>query len=81
MSNKVFIRYTPQSSNEKRQQIAGFRYEGMSQWNEVNKFREGTNGEIKCLECGANNWTENGRSINEYECGSCGAFISVEPIK
>ncbi|QXL90507.1 hypothetical protein [Salmonella phage NINP13076] len=29
--------------------------------------------------CGANNWTDNGRSINEYECGCCGEFILTEP--
>lgn len=81
MSYIIFIRYTAQIGSEKRQQVAGFCYDGTRQWNEVNKLRGGTNGEIKCLDCGANNWTENGRSINEYECDSCGSFVLVEPFK
>ncbi len=31
---------------------------------------------LLCL-CGANNWTENGRSMHEYECDSCGHFVKV----
>ncbi|QTL40557.1 hypothetical protein ACNFJN_04430 [Xenorhabdus budapestensis] len=31
---------------------------------------------ITCL-CGSNDWNENGRFINEYECNGCGGFIEV----
>lgn len=31
---------------------------------------------LKCL-CGSNNWTENGRFMNEYECASCGQFVQA----
>lgn len=27
--------------------------------------------------CKANDWRDNGRDINEYECGQCGMFITV----
>ncbi|ANM46601.1 hypothetical protein BI036_gp091 [Morganella phage vB_MmoM_MP1] len=33
---------------------------------------------LKCL-CGANDWTDNGRFLHEYECGCCGQFIEVFP--
>lgn len=31
---------------------------------------------LKCR-CGSNDWTGNGRDINEYECDGCGQFITV----
>lgn len=76
---KIHIRYTSNGGGTTKQEIAGFCYDGMTRWNEVSKMRDGTVGEIKCLHCKSNNWTENGRAINEYECDSCGAFITVEP--
>ncbi|RFT12266.1 hypothetical protein DYB39_04205 [Providencia rettgeri] len=27
--------------------------------------------------CGANEWTDNSRDANEYECNQCGMFITV----
>jgi len=79
MMNQIFIRHENWSGSDERQEIAGFQFSGMSTWVDVSKLRDGHRGEIKCLLCGSNNWTDNGRSINEYECGSCGNFITVEP--
>ena len=31
---------------------------------------------LKCL-CGANDWTENGRFISEFECNCCGQFVQI----
>lgn len=31
---------------------------------------------LKC-ECGGNDWTDNGRYFNEYECNVCGQFVTV----
>ncbi|MBM68206.1 MAG: hypothetical protein CME43_01855 [Haliea sp.] len=31
---------------------------------------------LKCR-CGSNEWTDNGRTINEYECDGCGQFVTV----
>jgi hypothetical protein len=31
---------------------------------------------LKC-QCRSNMWNENGRNINEYECQSCGQYISI----
>ncbi|HBX1867347.1 hypothetical protein [Klebsiella pneumoniae] len=77
--NQIFIRYENYDGSSTRQEIAGFQFDGMRTWVDVGKLRDGHRGEIKCVRCGANNWTDNGRSINEYECGCCGSFITVEP--
>lgn len=36
-------------------------------------------GKVFVLECrcGSNDWTDNGRSVNEYECNGCGQFATV----
>ncbi|MBD2811877.1 hypothetical protein ID853_13510 [Xenorhabdus sp. Vera] len=39
-------------------------------------IRQGYVRTIACL-CGANDWSDNGRFINEYECDDCGQFIEV----
>lgn len=31
---------------------------------------------LKC-KCGSNDWTDNGRSISEFECQGCGQFVQV----
>lgn len=31
---------------------------------------------LKC-KCGGNDWSDNGRSINEFECQCCGQFLKV----
>lgn len=75
----IYIRYTDMAGFCRRLEVSGFRYEEMKWWVEVGKLSYGSVGEIKCLHCMANNWTENGRTMNEYECGCCGGFIVVEP--
>ncbi len=32
---------------------------------------------LLCNQCQSNNWRDNGRSINELECDSCGQFVKV----
>lgn len=34
---------------------------------------------LNCI-CGSNNWKDNGRFMNEYECDSCGAFVEVTEV-
>ena len=31
---------------------------------------------LRCR-CGSNDWTDNGRTMNEYECNGCGQFITA----
>lgn len=69
------IRYNSYSSNNERQEIAGFSI-GSRPWQtspETDKPLV-----ILCT-CGANNWTDNGRTMNEYECDCCGEYILTEP--
>lgn len=77
---KIFIRYESSHGPDVRQEVAGFCFDGATQWIHAKDFSERIHGEVKCHTCDANNWTENGRSINEYECGCCGSFVTVEPI-
>lgn len=35
---------------------------------------------LKCR-CGADNWTDNGRDVNEFECDSCGQFVTAIEYK
>lgn len=80
MMSRVFIRYESHYRPDVKQEVAGFIFDGKDRWVNVSSLPHGTSGELLCQKCGANNWTENGRSINEYECGCCGAFVTVEPI-
>ncbi len=70
-AGKIVIRYAPH-------EIAGFMFDG-GQWVSATDIPRPGSYEIRCNKCKSNDWTENGRFINEYECGCCGAFISVEP--
>lgn len=47
------------------------------------KFGESRKGKVMLLKCRCkeNNWTGNGRTMDEYECGSCGTFIKVKEQK
>lgn len=79
---QLFIRYVCVGwavERELRQPINGFCFDGDTQYYIPSNFPENTTGEVKCRSCRSNNWRENGRSINEYECAGCGAFVTVEP--
>lgn len=76
---KLYIRYSHIRGKVFRQEIVSFCLDGAENWINVNTLKLHREAEVKCLHCGANNWTENGRTINEYECGCCGSFILVEP--
>ncbi|EBF0627802.1 hypothetical protein RND26_004535 [Salmonella enterica] len=70
-AGRMVIRYAPH-------EIAGFRFDD-GQWVSATDIARLGNYEIRCNKCKSNDWTENSRFINEYECGCCGAFIAVEP--
>lgn len=83
MAGRVSIRYrtSPGWNGEKTiiQPINGFQFDGFVQWVDVAKLKETNVGLLKCIACGSNDWTDNGRYMNEYECACCGAFVSTEP--
>ena len=84
---KIFLRYPTECVNNSGRmvirydahEVAGYRFDG-EQWVNAGDIPRSGDYEIRCKKCKANDWTENGRFINEYECGCCGAFVSVEPM-
>lgn len=84
----VYLKYTADGADsgavartfDKKLRVGGFRFEGEAQWrtrfgyvplSKPSQFRT-----LLC-KCGANNWSDNGRFINEYECQCCGAFVEA----
>lgn len=79
LSSELYLRYTNYSGKSNHLKIKGF-YFGLS-GEEVEEFgtQEISEGEVRLLKCicGSNNWTDNGYSINVYECDSCGEFLTA----
>ena len=71
----MVIRYDSYSRSNERQRIAGFSI-GNSPWATCGEYPKQM--KVFCT-CGADNWTDNGRTMNEYECGCCGEFILTQP--
>jgi hypothetical protein len=63
-----------------RYKVSAFRFEGGS-WQELPK-RQMPEGKVPLLlcSCGSGEFTENGRSMNEYECPCCGQFVELTLI-
>lgn len=75
----VYLKYVSVGVDYKLR-VGSFRFEGDTQWrsnfgyvplNKPSQFRT-----LLC-KCGADDWSDNGRFINEYECQSCGAFMEA----
>lgn len=75
MPKDTVIRYTNYCGAAFRQKIAGFSV-GNGPW--VTCFPQPQQMKAICP-CGADDWTDNGRTMNEYECACCGEFILTEP--
>lgn len=78
--NGLYLEYESYSRSH-RMRISSFRYEGEP----FQKAHDKTAPEGKCYilqcKCGSNDWTDNGRHINEYECNSCGLFLTAIEFK
>jgi DNA-directed RNA polymerase subunit RPC12/RpoP len=59
------------------QPLVWWRHEGIN--NGFYASQIPADGAVKCLACNSNNWTDNGEHMNQYECATCGAFITTEP--
>lgn len=74
--NGVSIKYSTYWGGIRKQSLAGFSV-GNKPWVTV---REGYEKPLLVFcTCGANDWTDNGRRMNEYECACCGEFVLTEP--
>lgn len=72
----VSIEYRTYWGGTRKQPLAGFAV-GSKPWVTVREDHEKPL--LVVCPCGANNWTENGRWMNEYECDCCGEFVLTEP--
>lgn len=72
----VSIKYETYWGGTRKQPLAGFSV-GNKPWIVCEEKYEKPL--VVLCSCGANNWTENGRTINEYECACCGEFVLTEP--
>lgn len=65
-----------ESGRESTKKIKSLRFEAWDQWHTLKQkeMKDGTYPVIPCLKCKSRDFSHNGRTINEYECVSCGAF-------
>ena len=88
MAGKVglYIKYEPMASRTSKseyQRISSFRFEGNITDTKAHD-KEAPDGKafvLNCSRCGSNDWTDNGRNINEYECRPCGHFVEAYHFK
>lgn len=77
----VYIKYENYAGSVYREKLGGYSFEDGQ---DITDFGEKDipEGKIRVLlcKCGSNNWTDNGRNINEYECDCCGQFVTAYPV-
>ena len=78
--NGLFLKYESASGAHVEIKLRSYMFDGgyknVLVDNEKYKNKDGMLYSKKCM-CGANDWSDNGRSINEYECNCCGQFIEA----
>lgn len=79
LTSDLYLEYTDYAGNPYSLKLKGF-YFGADGINIENfgssEVPVGRRRILKCT-CGSNNWTDNGYSINVYECDSCGTFLTA----
>lgn len=75
----IYFRYKDHFERNKSIQVNSFKFDDEIQY--CNKpflisYKAETKKALIC-KCRANDWHDNGRDVNEYECGQCGMFITV----
>lgn len=77
-TKELYFKYIKYWGGEDCLKVKGYAFQGKQY---IEDFGEGDipEGKIRILKCkcGANNWTDNGENINDYECDCCGQFITV----
>ena len=79
ITNKVGLhfRYEDHAGRETIKRLKSYTFNGGDTTEAHNRVApKGKIFVLKCA-CGSNNWTENGRFINEYECDCCGEYVEV----
>lgn len=81
MSKGLYLKYEPAVGDTDLVRIYSYRFEGEGSMDSHEKDAgEGRVFIIKC-KCGSNDWTDNGRTVNEYECDGCGGFLEAYQSK
>lgn len=75
---ELYFRYTAYTGRRHTVKVVAFNFDGGTYVQEfppvtipADKIRV-----LRCT-CGANNWTDDGRYINDYCCGSCGSYVTI----
>lgn len=79
MAIGIHFRFSDFNGKSSEFAVNEFLFDGERQYrkNDDVDAGEGKKRFIICKDCRSNDWTENGRTINEYECNSCSAFVTV----
>ncbi|AUR83614.1 hypothetical protein NVP1038O_04 [Vibrio phage 1.038.O._10N.286.51.C2] len=75
----LYFIYESHSGSQVVDRVSSYQFDGeQGPWVEAHE-KVAPLGKIFVLtcKCGSNDWNDNGRDINEYECGGCGQFIST----
>ncbi len=77
-TSDLYFRYTAYTGRRHTVKVVAFNFDGGAYVQEfppvtipADKIRV-----LRCT-CGANNWTDDGRYINDYCCGSCGTYVTI----
>lgn len=78
ITNDLYFRYRNYSEETQTLKVKGYSFDKSPYITEfgVVDLPRGKIRILKC-KCSANNWTDNGEFTNEYECASCGQFVTV----
>jgi hypothetical protein len=78
LEKEVYFKYEDSLGYKSKIKISGYCYPGEVTVSDFGE-KEIPPGKIRVLKCkcGANDWSDNGNYINEYECNCCGQFIEV----
>lgn len=79
LTSDLYLEYTNYTGNSDCLKLKGFYFGVNGRTIENFGYSEvpvGRRRILKCT-CGSNNWTDNGYSINVYECDSCGMFLTA----
>ena len=79
MATGLHIKFSDCNEVDRKQRISNFTFNGRD-WIKAHD-KEAPDGRVflQYCPCGANDWTDNGRFINEYECNCCGQYIETIP--
>lgn len=80
MSPDLYLKYRSIWGHRKMK-VNSYRFDDATQWvTNFGKLRitPPQFRKLLCNKCGSDNWTDDGRNMNEYCCDSCGQYVMVQ---